>query len=79
MEKALDEYVIRGPGHNISFLRDVTRHPRFKSGAISTKFIAEEYPEGFSGVKLEKDEVRGSLSSGWICSMKRKIYCVCVG
>ncbi|GBG28719.1 Propionyl-CoA carboxylase alpha chain, mitochondrial [Hondaea fermentalgiana] len=56
LELALDNYVVKGLGHNINFLIDVCRHPKFKSGAITTKFIEEEYPEGFSGVKLTSDE-----------------------
>lgn len=52
---ALDEYYIRGVGHNISFLSDVLKSERFKSGDISTKYIEEEYPDGFNGgsVSLE--------------------------
>ncbi|TMW66823.1 hypothetical protein Poli38472_011939 [Pythium oligandrum] len=57
MKVALDNYVIRGPGNNISFLQDVYRHPRFVSGKITTKFIAEEYPEGFEGVHLTSAEL----------------------
>lgn len=55
MRTALDDYVVRGVGHNIPFLRDVVDHPRFVEGAITTKFIEEEYPEGFGGVKLGDD------------------------
>ncbi|RLN82803.1 hypothetical protein BBJ28_00015707 [Nothophytophthora sp. Chile5] len=57
MKTALDNYVIRGPGNNVSFLQDVFRHPRFVSGKITTKFIAEEYPDGFEGVQLTPSEV----------------------
>ncbi|POM75206.1 Propionyl coenzyme A carboxylase (Pi-PCC1) [Phytophthora palmivora] len=39
MKTALDNYVIRGPGNNVSFLQDVYRHPRFVSGKITTKFF----------------------------------------
>ena len=46
---ALDEYYIRGIAHNIEFLSSVMAHPRWKSGDISTNFIAEEYPDGFLG------------------------------
>lgn len=49
---ALDEYYIRGVGHNIAFLSDVLKAPRFRSGDISTKYIEEEYPDGFSGGSL---------------------------
>jgi len=52
---ALDKYYIRGVGHNIAFLSDVLKSQRFKSGDISTKYIEEEYPDGFHG---------GSLSLG---------------
>ena len=49
---ALDEYYIRGVGHNIAFLSDVLKAPRFRSGDISTKYIEEEYKDGFSGGSL---------------------------
>lgn len=45
---ALDSYVIRGPADNIAFLSAVLRHDRFAAGDISTAFIEEEYPDGFS-------------------------------
>jgi propionyl-CoA carboxylase alpha chain len=46
MKKALDTYVIRGLGHNVSFCRDVLRQPKFVEGDYTTKFIAETYPTG---------------------------------
>jgi len=52
LRACLDAYVIRGVGHNISFLRELCEHPRFVSGAIDTSFIAHEYPAGFGGVRL---------------------------
>jgi propionyl-CoA carboxylase alpha chain len=45
MKRSLDRYVIRGPRHNVNFLRDVLENKRFNSGKITTKFIAEEYPK----------------------------------
>ena len=60
MRAALDAYVIRGVGHNVSFLRALTDHPRFCAGAITTQFIAEEWPQGFHGVALsaaDREEV----------------------
>lgn len=47
--QALDEFRIEGPGHNLHFLSALMQHPRFRSGALTTGFIAEEYPEGFTG------------------------------
>jgi propionyl-CoA carboxylase alpha chain len=47
MQDALDEYLIRGIKHNISFLAAIMAHPRFRAGRLSTDFIAQEYPHGF--------------------------------
>jgi propionyl-CoA carboxylase alpha chain len=44
---ALDVFVIDGIRHNIPFLSALMAHPRWKSGKLSTGFIAEEFPEGF--------------------------------
>jgi len=52
MAQALDSYVIKGVTHNIPLLRDVLENPRFASGKYSTKFLPEEYPNGFSGHEL---------------------------
>lgn len=49
MKRALDRYVIRGPRHNVNFLRDVLENERFISGKLTTKFIEEEYADGFHG------------------------------
>ena len=55
MSKALDETVIRGIGNNIGFLSAVMDHPRFQEGRLSTNFIAEEYPDGFSGAVIDDE------------------------
>ncbi|MDB5597069.1 MAG: acetyl/propionyl-CoA carboxylase subuit alpha [Hyphomicrobiales bacterium] len=46
--RALDEFVIEGIRHNIPFLSSLMQHPRWKEARLSTGFIAEEYPDGFS-------------------------------
>ena len=46
---ALDAFTIQGPGTNLHFLSALMQHPRFRSGEITTGFIAEEYPDGFHG------------------------------
>lgn len=71
MKTALDHYVIRGPGNNVSFLQDVYRHPRFVSGKITTKFIAEEYPEGFEGVELTAPELTELTIVGAIMHLQK--------
>ncbi|MCI4678677.1 acetyl/propionyl/methylcrotonyl-CoA carboxylase subunit alpha [Rhodoblastus acidophilus] len=49
--RALDGFVIDGIRHNIPFLSSLMQHERWRSGHISTGFIAEEYPDGFSPLK----------------------------
>jgi propionyl-CoA carboxylase alpha chain len=51
--EALDGFRIEGIGHNIDFLSALMQHPRFRSGNITTGFIAEEYPEGFHGAPAD--------------------------
>ncbi|WP_127105665.1 acetyl-CoA carboxylase biotin carboxylase subunit [Pararhodobacter zhoushanensis] len=52
MSLALDTFEVEGIGHNLPFCSAVMDHPRFVSGEITTAFIAEEFPEGFTGVAL---------------------------
>lgn len=58
MQSALGEYVIHGVTHNIGFLEALIGHERFKSGDINTNFIAEEYPDGFSGAELTSEKAK---------------------
>jgi propionyl-CoA carboxylase alpha chain len=46
---ALDQFVIDGISDNVDFLSALMQHPRYRSGEITTGFIAEEYPDGFEG------------------------------
>lgn len=55
---ALDRFELEGLGHNIDFLSAIMQHPRFRSGELTTGFIAEEYPEGFHGADASEDVVR---------------------
>ncbi|MEP2980120.1 MAG: acetyl/propionyl/methylcrotonyl-CoA carboxylase subunit alpha [Lentilitoribacter sp.] len=63
MCEALDMFELEGIGHNLPFLSAVMGHDRFRSGNITTAFIAEEYPEGFKGVELTEGELN-SIASG---------------
>ena len=58
MRHALDTFEVEGIGHNLPFLSAVMDHPRFTSGAITTAFIAEEYPDGFQGATLDDVALR---------------------
>jgi len=56
MRHALDAYYIRGVSHNIGFLAALMAHPRFNEGALTTNFIAEEYPDGFDPAFVPHDD-----------------------
>ncbi|MCU9847061.1 acetyl/propionyl/methylcrotonyl-CoA carboxylase subunit alpha [Defluviimonas sp. WL0024] len=58
MRVALDAFEVEGIGHNLPFCSAVMDHPRFIEGAITTAFIAEEFPEGFNGVVLGEGRLR---------------------
>ena len=59
---ALDAFEIEGLGHNVDFLSAIMQHPRFRSGDLTTGFIAEEYPDGFEGAATS-DETLGHLAA----------------
>jgi propionyl-CoA carboxylase alpha chain len=51
---ALDQFVIDGISDNVDFLSALMQHPRYRSGNITTGFIADEYPEGFEGAPADE-------------------------
>jgi propionyl-CoA carboxylase alpha chain len=55
---ALDAFYLDGIGHNIPFLAALMQHPRWRSGELSTGFIAEEFPDGFVPRDPDANEVR---------------------
>ncbi len=55
---ALDSFEIEGLGHNIDFVSAIMQHPRFRSGELTTGFIAEEYPDGFTGAATSDETAR---------------------
>ncbi|MDO9526005.1 MAG: biotin/lipoyl-containing protein, partial [Gemmobacter sp.] len=69
MRLALDTFEVEGIGHNLPFCSAVMEHPRFVSGNITTAFIAEEYPDGFSGVTLAPPVARRVVAA--VAAMNR--------
>ncbi|MEL7707175.1 acetyl/propionyl/methylcrotonyl-CoA carboxylase subunit alpha [Citromicrobium bathyomarinum] len=69
--EALDAFRVEGPGHNIDFLSAIMQHPRFRSGELTTGFIAEEYPEGFQGAAVDEPRLKlvAALIAGAQCSV----------
>src|SRR5271169_5033530 len=55
---ALDAFYVDGIRHNIPFLAALMHHPRWREGKLSTGFIAEEFPRGFSARQPEGEVAR---------------------
>ncbi|RWB69896.1 acetyl/propionyl/methylcrotonyl-CoA carboxylase subunit alpha [Mesorhizobium sp.] len=58
MGRALDDFEVEGIGHNLPFLSAVMAQPRFREGRLTTAYIAEEFPVGFSGVEPDGTQAR---------------------
>jgi propionyl-CoA carboxylase alpha chain len=54
MQDALDQFEVEGVGNNIPFLSAVMAQDRFREGRLTTGYIAEEFPDGFAGVALDR-------------------------
>ncbi|MCZ4282980.1 acetyl/propionyl/methylcrotonyl-CoA carboxylase subunit alpha [Kiloniella laminariae] len=57
MRTALDSFYIRGINHNMGFLSTVMSQERFVEGRLTTNYIVEEFPDGFLGIELDKDNL----------------------
>ncbi|MEP5939195.1 MAG: acetyl/propionyl/methylcrotonyl-CoA carboxylase subunit alpha [Erythrobacter sp.] len=66
--QALDAFRIKGLGHNVDFLSAIMQHERFRSGELTTGFIAEEYPDGFLGAPASDDLKRGLAAIAGVVS-----------
>jgi len=61
---ALDAFYVDGIRHNIPFLSTLMNHPRWREGQLSTGFIAEEFPRGFSARRPEGEIARRLAAVG---------------
>jgi propionyl-CoA carboxylase alpha chain len=59
---ALDSFYIDGIRHNVPFLSALMNHPRWRGGNLSTGFIAEEFPRGFT-VRVPEGEIARRLAA----------------
>jgi propionyl-CoA carboxylase alpha chain len=69
MARALEDLEIEGPGHNAPFLSAVMDQARFRSGALSTNYIKDEFPDGFHGLEPTGDQL--DLMTAAACWMQR--------
>jgi propionyl-CoA carboxylase alpha chain len=59
---ALDAFYVDGIRHNIPFLSALMNHPRWREGKLSTGFIVEEFPRGFSA-RVPEGEIGRKLAA----------------
>ena len=62
MIRALDQFEVDGIASNTPFLATLVSHRRFRSGDITTAFIEEEFPDGFSGRAQSGSELDRALA-----------------
>ncbi|AYV47191.1 acetyl/propionyl-CoA carboxylase subunit alpha [Caulobacter flavus] len=69
MARALEDFHIEGPGHNVPFLAAVMDQARFASGQLATSYIKDEFPDGFSGT--QPTAFQADLLTAVGCAMQR--------
>ena len=70
MRQALDSFEIRGVQHNIDFLAAIMRDPHFASGDMTTAFVDQVWPEGFSGAPMTERERTVLTSAGLLAHLR---------
>jgi len=58
LQGALDRYHVEGVQTNIPFVSAVLSQERFREGRLTTKYIEEEFPDGFHGLAPSAQETR---------------------
>jgi propionyl-CoA carboxylase alpha chain len=72
LQKAIDEYVIRGVVHNLGFCQSILRNKSFADGSYTTAFIPTFYPNGFKGDPLTPAEVNNlAISAHYVHNWSR--------
>jgi len=56
LNKAMDEYVIRGVTHNLGFGQSILRNNSFLDASYTTAFIPDYYPNGYRGDPLTTED-----------------------
>jgi propionyl-CoA carboxylase alpha chain len=72
-DRGARRFEIEGLGHNIDFVSAIMQHPRFRSGELTTGFIAEEYPEGFHGAPASEELLRRLAAIAAFAAWRRRI------
>ncbi len=67
MQTAIDAYRIRGVQSNLPFLSALFAHPALKAGDLTTRFIEDQFPDGFNSAEYEGEAFEAlPLVAAWI-------------
>jgi len=69
MDSALSDYVIMGVKTQVTFLRDLVRHPEFGAGNLNTNFIADHFSEW--SPKRQENNIISALLGAAISKMQK--------
>ena len=72
MAVALDSFEVEGVGNNLPFLSTVMDQQRFREGALTTGYIAEEFPDGFAGASLTESQCDDVIAAATIMMARRE-------
>jgi len=72
MAVALDSFEVEGVGNNLPILSTVMDQQRFRDGALTTGYIAEEFPEGFHGAVLNEAQLADVVAASAIMMARRE-------
>jgi 3-methylcrotonyl-CoA carboxylase alpha subunit len=64
----LADYEIDGVGTNQLFLRDILLHDNFRNGSLTTRFIAEAFPDGWRPHPAVAEDAR--IAAAFACSRR---------
>jgi propionyl-CoA carboxylase alpha chain len=72
MADALDRFQVEGVGNNVPFLSAVMGQERFRDGRLTTGYIAEEFPDGFSGAELTDAQFQDVIAAAALATFVRE-------
>jgi acetyl/propionyl-CoA carboxylase alpha subunit len=68
---ALGNLAVLGIKSSQAFLRDIVDHPTFRAGQLTTRFIGETFPDGWTAPKTEPDDFAAAAA---VWAIGREVY-----
>jgi 3-methylcrotonyl-CoA carboxylase alpha subunit len=65
LSAALGDLALIGVGSNQRFLRNIVDHPDFRGGAVTTRFLAQAFPDGWTDSEPRRDDEAAIAAVAW--------------